>query len=201
MGRGGHGDLIRVHAVVVHRLVKVVLLVVLGILHSGRHRRRVVLELERIQRDRRGIWEGHRRVNVCSEKSLVLVGKHGRVQKIHRTFLGQRHRGVDNLRRAIRKEHGRMPEGACRPPQVVEGGRVGIVGEIHGGGTRTTGRGCTSRVRLRVRGIAGYGRGGGLRRRISGHSSSLVDPEVGNFVSMIVAREGGRIRWRQIILR
>ena len=67
------------HAVVVHRFVKVVLLVVLGIVHSSRHRRRMVLELERVQRDRRGIGEGHRRVNVGGEKGLVFVREHGRV--------------------------------------------------------------------------------------------------------------------------
>ena len=49
MGRSAHGDLIRVHAVVVHRLVEVVLLVMLGVLHSGRHRRCMVLELKRVQ--------------------------------------------------------------------------------------------------------------------------------------------------------
>ena len=160
-------DLICVQAVVVHRLVKVMLLVMLGIIHSSRHRWRMVLKLERVQRDRRGIGEGHRGVNVCGEEGFILMGERGRVQEIHRTFLRQRHRGVNNLRGSIRKEHGRVPEGASCSPQVVKGGRIGVVGEIHGGGTRTIGRGHTSRVRLRVRGIAGDSRGGGLGCRIS----------------------------------
>jgi len=133
-----HEDLICVHAVMVHRLVEVVLLIMLPILHP-RHRRRVVLKLERVQRDRRGIWERHRGMNVCGEEGLILVREHGRVQEIHRTLLRQRHRGMNNLRRAIGEEHGRMPKCASRSPQIVEGGGVSIVGEIHGGGTRVSG--------------------------------------------------------------
>lgn len=59
-----------------------------------------------------------------------------------------------------------------------------------GGSRRTSDRGPTGEVRHRIGGIDGDGRGGRSRCRIR-YSSSLAQQEIGNFVSVIVAQEGG----------